>query len=130
MEIHVSEEQGNVPVTIFQVKGTVRSNQELEEKANEAYASGARNILIDFSDVDYMSSAGLRALHAIYSMLKGEKTQDEEKQIQEGIKSGDYHSSHLKLSSVNDNVMEVLSMTGYDMFIEIHKNLKDGLDSF
>jgi len=66
MEITVSQEQGRVPVTVFRIKGPVTDNLAIEQRAQEAYDGGARHLLIDLSDVPYMATAGLRALHAEY----------------------------------------------------------------
>src|SRR4051794_4754010 len=72
MEVTISQAQGRVPVTIFAFAGAVTTNRELEAQAQAAYAGGARNILLDLTDVSYMATAGLRALHSIFTLLRSD----------------------------------------------------------
>lgn len=125
MEIIISQAQGKSPVTVFHLKGAVTEEEQLEARAQEAYAGGARNFLIDLSEVPYMSSSGLRALHALYMMVRGEGAGESE-----GIRRGTYTSPHLKLLKPNKDVLEVLKTAGYDMFLEIYKDEKSALSSF
>lgn len=60
------------------------------------------NLVLDFTKVEYISSAGLRAL------LMGQKT--------EASKGGS-----MILTNVSDMVMEVLTMTGFDGILQIQK---------
>ena len=125
MEITVSQAQGKATITVLHLKGAVTEEEQLEARAQEAYAGGARNFLIDLSEVPYMSSSGLRALHALYMMVRGEGAGESE-----GIRRGTYTSPHLKLLKPNKDVLEVLKTAGYDMFLEIHKDEKTALSSF
>ena len=78
MEITVSKQQGRVPVTVLQPHGDVDASNynELINKAREQFGSGAGDFLVDLSDVPFMSSAGLVALHSIAMFLRGEKPVD------------------------------------------------------
>ncbi len=127
MEFKITQEKGRVPVTVIHVNGDLRSDEELTQKAKEAYAAGARDILLDLTDVRFMSSAGLRALHAIFTMLREDKSEEE---INKEIAAGTYKSPHFKLLNPNKNVKEVLSVTGYDMFLDVHTNKKEAIASF
>lgn len=128
MEIAVSQEQGKVPVTVFKVVGNLTSESELQEQAKKAHASGVHYILLDLSEVPYLSSAGLRALHFIFSLLRTHGASDEEAKA--GITSGTYLSPNLKLYKPTKHVLEVLKMSGYDMFLEIHTNFEKAIASF
>ena len=130
MEITVSEEQGRVPVTVFRLKGPVIESDQLQERAKEACDAGARNLVIDLSQVPYMASPGLRALHYVYSLLRTTSADENEGAVQKGIAAGTYKSPHLKLANPTRDVLEVLRTTGYDMFLEIHKDLKRAIASF
>lgn len=130
MEIKISQEQGSVPVAVMHISGSISSNEPLEQKAQELYDAGSRYLLIDLSEVDFMGSIGLRAIHNIYNLMRGEKTEEEEHAIQESIREGAYKSNHLKLLNPNEDVLKVLTTTGYDMFIEIHKDLGKVVASF
>lgn len=128
MEITVSQESARIPVTRFAISGAFNADEPLATMAREAYDQGARNMLIDMTDVPYMSSAGLRALHGIYMMLRDQSEGD--KEVKKGLREGSYYSPHLKILKPSKLVDEVLRLAGYDMFIQSHSTLKDALASY
>jgi anti-anti-sigma factor len=132
MEITVTQEQGRVPVTILQVKGDVNATtaDEFQAQAQKAYDDGARDMLIDLSGVSLLSSAGLRALHSIFNMLRSESPEEGDEAVRKGLTDGTFKSSHLKLLKPDQNVSQVLRMAGFDMFLEIYDNLKKAVASF
>src|SRR5512147_3246962 len=56
-----------VPVTIVQVAGDLDSltHEEFQKRMLQEVAAGAQHILLDFRPLDYISSAGLRALYTL-----------------------------------------------------------------
>lgn len=131
MEIKISQEQGRVPVTIFQIQGDidVHSYEELKAKAEEAHQAGMRHLLLDLTGVRYVGSTGLRAFHQIFNMLR-DASPEEDQAMKQGLRDGSYKSAHFKLLNPSRDVIEVLTTTGFDMFLEIHTNLKKAIDSF
>jgi hypothetical protein len=130
MDMTVSQEQGRVPVTVLHIKGEIRDNREIEARAQAVYDGGARNLLLDLSEVPYMATAGLRALHAIYTMLRTDAPEESDEATKAGIAAGTFVSPHLKLLKPTPHVLEVLRIAGYDMFLEIHRDLKQAIASF
>jgi hypothetical protein len=130
MDVTVSQAQGRVPVTIFHVTGAVTTNKELEECARAAYDTGTRNILIDLAEVPYMATAGLRALHSIFTLLRADTPEESDASTKAGIAAGTFASPHLKLLNPNAYVQEVLKVAGYDMFLEIHRDVNQAVASF
>ena len=130
MKISVSQEQGRVPVTVFHIDGNLTSEEELQEMARQAYEGGARNILLDLTDVPFMASAGLRALHYIYTLVRADTPEESDGVVRKGIAAGTWTSPHFKLLKPNRNVLEVLRTTGYDMFLEILTDRKQAIASF
>jgi anti-anti-sigma regulatory factor len=132
MEIIVSEEEARVPVTVFQIKGELAADTEsqLVQQAQEAYAAGTRNLLLDLSKVTFLSSGGLRGVHQIFVLLRGDSPEQSDDAMRAGIKAGTYHSSHLKLLKPNSEVSKVLRATGFDMFLEIYSSRSKALASF
>ena len=132
MEIILSEEEARVPVTVFQIKGELVAETEgqLVQQARDAYETGMRYLLLDLSRVTFLSSAGLRAVHQIYTLLRGDSPEQSDGDVRAGIKAGTYHSSHLKLLNPNSEVSKVLKATGFDMFLEIYSNRSKALASF
>jgi anti-anti-sigma regulatory factor len=132
MEIQQTQEQGRVPVTVFHIKGeiNVETYEQLQAKAREAHSAGARNLVLDLSEVTYISSAGIRALNDIFSLLRGDSPDESPDVIRKGISAGTYKSPHLKLANPTQQVHRTISMTGLDMFLEIHAKLRDAVASF
>ncbi|HXF61989.1 MAG TPA: STAS domain-containing protein [Caldilineaceae bacterium] len=127
MEIEVSREQGRVPVSVLRLKGALISEEELQQRAKEEYDAGARYMLLDLSDVPYMASAGLRALHFIYSLLR---PSGDAAEARKGLVEGTYTSRHLKLLKPSKHAQEALQVAGYDMFIESFQDRAQAIASF
>ena len=130
MDIVVSQAQGRVPVTIFQLSGPFISDTQLVPKAENAFHEGMRDLLLDLSQVDYISSQGLRALHAIYTMLRTDAPAESDEAVKTGIRSGTFTSPHLKLLNPSPKVAEVLHITGYDMFLDIYRDRTAAIAAF
>src|SRR3972149_4564837 len=132
MDITVSRETGRVPVTIFHVKGDINMEtyQQLESQARQAYNAGARDLVIDVSEVPYMSSAGIRVLNSIFNLLRGDSPAESTEAMHKGITAGTFKSPHLKLVNPTPRVLEVLKMAGFDMFLDLPRNVKDAVASF
>ena len=129
MEITSWRETGQTPVTILQLKGDLVAEDPLGTRVNAAFVDGARHIVLDLSDVPYISSAGLRAIHSAYMLLRSADPADAAAATQ-GIATGAYKSPHLKLVRPSKNAMRALSTTGYDMFLEIHDTISNAVRSF
>ena len=130
MEISVSHEQGRVPVTVFHIKGDITQADELQHLAQDAFNQGDRYLLLDLGEVPFMGSWGLRALHVIYMLLRSDAPDEKDEVVRSGLRDGTYKSRHLKLLRPSETVMKVLSLAGYDMFLEIHRDLKEAIASF
>lgn len=130
MELSVSQVQARVPVTVFKVNGPITSNVELEEQAQAAYDAGARNILIDLTEVPYIATYGLRALHFIFTLLRTDTPEESDEAMRQGIRAGTFVSPHLKLLKPSNHVLEALKVAGYDMFLEIHRDYGKAIASF
>lgn len=130
MKIIVSQAQGRVPVTVFKITGPITSNEELEEQARIAFEGGARNILLDLSEVPYIATYGLRALHYIYTLLRTNAPEESDEAVRKGIGAGTFLSPHLKLLRPSPHAVEALKVAGYDMFLEIHHDYDKALGAF
>jgi anti-anti-sigma regulatory factor len=130
MDIVISHAQGRVPVTIFHLSGPFISDTQLVPRAQSAYEEGVRDILLDLSNVDYISSQGLRALHTIYTLLRSDAPAESDEAVKVGIRSGTFTSPHLKLLNPSPKVVEVLHMTGYDMFLGIYRDRNAAIAAF
>jgi anti-anti-sigma factor len=133
LQITVSQQQGRVPITVFHIQGDVidaSSSNQLEAQARAAFDAGTRNLLIDLTKVKYISSAGLRTMHTIFTLLRGDTPAESDETMKKGLLDGTFKSPHFKLLNPSPAVLETMRATGFDMFLEIHRNLKDAVASF
>ena len=132
MDITVSLEQGRVPVTVFHIQGDVNVStyEQLQARAQQAYEAGTRNLLVDLAEVAYVSSAGVRAINSLFNLLRTDTPGESDEAIRNGLSDGSFKSPHLKLLNPTPRVLEVLTMAGVDMFLEIHRDLKTAVASF
>lgn len=136
MHISVDQVQDKVPVTILHVRGALdaASYQTLIARAREVYNAGARDILLDLSDMSFMSSSGLVALHSIAVMLRGETLPDPElgwgaiRAIDRDRGAG--LQQHVKLLNPQPQVDRVLGMAGFKQFLEVYTDLETAIASF
>ncbi len=136
MEITVTTQQGAVPITVVQPHGDVDASNyaQLVSKVEALQKEGAKDILLDLSDVPFMSSAGLVALHSIAIMLRGEKPTDPQsgwaalKSIDRSKEAG--MQKHVKLLKPQQYVAETFDKAGFTQFFEIFTDLKNAVASF
>lgn len=134
MDIKVTTENRQVPVTVLHVDGNIDSSSytSFQAKAQEIIDRGARHIVVDLSHVRYVSSAGLRALHEIFNQLRAKDPDNKmsEEDVRKGISAGTYKSSQLKLVNLSNETKTVFQISGFDMFIDIYDDMEKALASF
>src|SRR5215217_3608261 len=133
MDIKVTTENRQVPVTVLHVDGNIDSSsyEDFQKKAQDIIDRGARHIVVDLSHVPYVSSAGLRALHDIFNQLrKQDPSTMTDEQVRRGISAGTYKSSQLKLVNLSNETKTVFQMSGFDMVIDIYDDMEKALASF
>ena len=110
MEIIEDEKNG---ISIFKLNGRLDSNtsQGFEKKIFQAITDGSKHMVIDFKDLDYISSAGLRVILKATKALKRE-------------------DGSIMLCSMQDYVKEVFEIAGFDSFLPIVPGIEDALKSF
>ncbi len=136
IDITISEVRGKVPVTILQPRGEVDASnyKDLIVAAQNVCDSGAENLLLDLSEVTYLSSSGLVALQSIASLLRGDDLPD----LQAGW--GTFHAvdrdrelgfqPRFKLLSPQPRVDHVLEMVGFKRFLQVYTDQESALASF
>jgi anti-anti-sigma regulatory factor len=136
MNISVSQVQGKVPVTVVKVDGQLdgQTYQDLINKAREAYKAGWRDFLVDMSELTYISSAGLVALHSMALLLKGEELPDTEsgwsayRSMGRSKEAG--MQEHMKLLNPRVEVQSVLDMVGFSAVFQIFTDFDQAVNSF
>ena len=136
MNISVSQAPGRVPVTVIKLDGQLdgQNYQQLITKAQELYNAGARDFLLDLSDLTYISSAGLVALHSVALLSRGESLPDTDSgwaaYRSMGRSSEAGIQSHVKLLNPRSEVMSVLDMVGFGNIFQSYTNLDEAVSSF
>lgn len=117
------------PVTILYLEGRLDGQTEdlALETARAVLDAGARFLLMDLHGVDMVTSAGLRAIHAIYEMF----TPIQEAQSWH-VENPDatFKSPYFKLSRSSSQVHYVLSIAGFLQNIAMYSDLQEAMDSF
>jgi len=114
----VEKVEAGVPVTIFHLRGWLdaQSENDFVGWANEAYEEGARYLLLDLSELDTLTSAGMRAIQKVYKQYTPE--------------DADKENPHLKLASAPPPVYHALKMAGFLISIPMYESVQSALDSF
>lgn len=109
-DIHVSDQN---QVKLVEAKGRIDSSNagELGEVLNSVLDEGALQVVIDFSAVDFMSSAGVRELVSALKRIRRSQ--------------GD-----IRLAQPSDRVYEVLEMVGLNKIFQIYPGQAEAVGSF
>ncbi len=129
MDITVSQANGRIPVTIFHLHGDLVEEEPLRGEAETAVADGSQAILLDLTDVPYISSAGLRAIQGMFELLHDSSGVDKGA-MNRGIAAGTFSAPNLKLLNPSKNAAKALSVSGYDMFLKVFTNKDEAIRSF
>ena len=118
LQISSQEIQADTPVTVFQLRGWLdaQSEEQLLEAARNAYDSGARYLLIDMSELDTLTSAGMRALQKVYQIFTPKDDQ--------------FKIAHLKLCNAPPQIYNVLGITGFLQNIPMYESQDAAIQSF
>ena len=110
MEITIRETDG-VRIVAFTGNLDTNTDPEAESQINELLEAGADKILINFENLNYISSAGLRVLLATAKKL---------------LASG----GSLKICSLNKTVQEVFDISGFSTILSLGPSETEALAAF
>jgi len=112
--VEIIETKGRIPITVFRMIDRINlgNYKDLEEAAKRAYDNGMRDLIVDLSQIDVLTSIGIRVLVVVHKLL---------------TKGG---GSHLRLAGVSQTTRDVLDIAGVTQFIEIHNTVEDAVASF
>jgi anti-anti-sigma factor len=136
MEITISNNQGTPPVTIMQLRGALDGStyEYFITEAEKLYDSGTRNLIVDMSELTFLSSAGLGALHRTARIFRGEDRSTFEEGWSALRAMGNDRKSglqeHIKLLNPSEKIELVLDTVGFKRFFEIYTELQPALASF
>ena len=136
MNLTIEQAQGRVPVAIMGLQGALDASnyEDVIARARQLYEAGTRYVLIDMSEMSFMSSSGLVALHSIALLLRGEQPPDPEMGWQAfhalGHDRDDGVQPYVKLLNPQPKVRQTLQITSMDEFFEIHTDRQAAVASF
>lgn len=110
MEITINE-TGGVSVLNFQGKLDTTTTPDAESQVNAIIDGGATKLLVNFSELDYISSTGLRLLLASAKKLKA---------------SG----GSIRVCGCNPTVKEVFEISGFVTILGVFDSEKEALEGF
>ena len=91
MNINIEKENN---VTIFKIEGRLDTTTAPElEKAINNEGDALKNLVLDFKDIDYISSAGLRVILTAQKKMNAQ--------------------GYMELINVSEAVMDIFEMTGF-----------------
>ena len=136
MEMTVEQVQGQVPITVLALDGALDASnfEDVIAKAQDIYNSGSRYLLLDLTQLTFMSSSGMAAMHSVTLLMNGDEPPD----LEQGWAV--FHSMvrdresglqpHLKILNPQPPVERVLKLSGMDNFIEILTDKEAAIAAF
>ena len=96
---------------IFKLIGRLdsKTSPDFEKKIFDAIEEGSNNMVVDFEELDYISSAGLRVVLKATKNLKRSE-------------------GRFVLCSMKDYVKEVFEISGFDTFLPIVSSMEEALN--
>jgi anti-anti-sigma factor len=118
LKITKEQIQGKIPVIVFHLRGWLDAQNEesLLAAARDAYEEGSRFLLLDLSEVDTLTSAGMRAIQKVYRLYTPAEEQ--------------FKVAHVKLCNAPPQVYHVLGITGFLQNIPNYETAQAAIDSF
>jgi len=110
MQIEIKESQG-IQIISFEGNLDTGTSPEAESKINELIDGGAEKLLVNFEQLNFIASSGLRVLLATVKKLKAS--------------GGD-----LRICSLNATVQEVFDISGFITILNVKSTEEDALSSF
>jgi anti-anti-sigma regulatory factor len=136
MEIAVQEVQARVPVTIIRLQGELDASNYLQliARVKELYAAGSRRLLLDLSNLSFMASSGLVALHSIVLIMNGEEPPDPEygwSAFHAAAKAAEGQPAAVcKVLNPRPAVNRTLEVSGFKTFLGVYTDLETALAAF
>lgn len=136
MEILTSTVPASPTIAILDLDGELDASNYLDviEKVRGLYHDGTRHLVIDLSDLTFLSSSGLVALHSAALVMRGDEPPSPElgwsafHAIASDVEQG--FESCCKLVNPHGRVRRSLEMTGFSSFLEIFDSTNAAVDSF
>ncbi len=142
MEIYQEQVQSpthsNVQITILKLVGDLDGSnfKQVIEQAEQVCNAGATHLLIDLSEMRFMSSAGLATLHRVAVLMRKRELDDTSEswtslaELKDRAGSPGEPEKRVKLLNPQPRVRSTLEMVGYDKIFEIFTDRQTALAAF
>jgi anti-anti-sigma regulatory factor len=134
MEIEVAIHEAREPVAVMSIKGNVDASNYVEviNQAQEIYKRPVHNLLLDLSEVPFISSAGLVAIHKISLIYSGgqQEVEQEGKETRPDFTHNANARKRVKLLNPQPGVDKTLEMAGLKLFFKVFDDLESAIQSF
>ena len=87
------------------------ASMEFEQEVEKSINSNSKNMIIDFTDLEYICSSGLRVIIQAAKKLKSLQ-------------------GELVLCSMEDYIQEVFEISGFDTFLKIFPSKEEAVNTF
>lgn len=104
-----TEEKGSIVVLHLDGRLDATSAPRLEEVLNSHTEKPKCKVVLDFSRIDYLSSAGMRLLLSASKKAKG-------------------NEGTVAFCSLNDDVLEIIKMAGFERILHIYPTEQEALN--
>ncbi|MCA9958805.1 MAG: STAS domain-containing protein [Anaerolineales bacterium] len=124
------------PITILSLRGELDATNYhvVINQAKQLYDEGTRNLLIDLSDLVFMASSGLVALHIAAKIMRGESIPQTNGNCMHAIADDiDMRTSperHCKLLKPQRRIQKTLDTTGFSTILQIYQDRDAAIASF
>ena len=120
--ISKSQIQGDVAVTVLHLKGHLHgpTEKELLDHARQANEDGVTHLLLDLSELEVLSSAGLRAIQSIFKLL----TPQSDVELMHKHGEEPYKSPYMKIVCPNPQMYYIFNIAGFLQNILVYNNLE------
>jgi anti-anti-sigma regulatory factor len=138
MNIIIEQLTTDKPIAIMKIQGELdgKSYLSLIQQAQQLYAAGTRHLLLDLSEMTFMSSAGLVGLHIVVTVMRGQQPPDLEDGwgvmhgISREVTTTIEFDANCKLLQPQPRVQKTLDITGFSQILETFTDLDTAINSF
>ena len=138
MNIVVEQLSADKLLAIIKIQGELdaKSYQSLIQQAQQLYRDGVRRLLLDLSEMTFMSSAGLVGLHTVVLVMRGQKPPDMESgwsvmhEISHEVNNVTNFDPNCKLLQPQPRVQKTLDLTGFSQILQVFADRETAVNSF
>ena len=132
MTIDVEHLGGSPSVTVVALDGELDASnyEQVIQIVRDAYARGARGLVLDLARLSFMASSGLFALHSAVRIMRGETPPDPEMgwgALHEVAGDHDSDASSVRLAAPQEAIARVLERTGMTSLFGVDASRADAV---